>query len=176
MPRVATDLYAAMTEIENILKLIHANFRAEPVPNSFFWKEAKIRQYDDIAEELWSRIANRRWTEITMSDWEMTGYRVAVNREYMEPATFSYYMPSLLVGALQDIDFIEMALEGMVPFNKDRSPRGKWWGAFATSFSYDQRRTLCSFLAHVRHFYGRSLGMSKRALLYDAEIIWPSNE
>lgn len=112
-----------MTESAEFLDLIRAAFPAEPVPAQFFWREGKDSLDLDIPQELRNRISGRPWIEVTLMDWRMTGTSPVVARRYLEPATFMYYVPSIIVGASQDIGFVDFALEGIIPHNKYHVPR-----------------------------------------------------
>jgi hypothetical protein len=90
----------------------------------------------------------------------------------LEPATFLYYLPSLLVGVLDDLDYLDWALEGILPFNKTHKPRGKWWATFSACVTDNQRATLQAFLMTVRS--SNPADLRDQALLGDAEVIWGS--
>jgi hypothetical protein len=163
-----------MTESAKFLDLIRTAFPAEPVPDQFFWTEGKDALDRDIPEELRNRISGRPWTEVTLMDWRMTGTSPVVARRYLEPATFMYYVPSIIVGAFQQIEFIEFALEGIIPENKYHVPRGKWWSEFSGMASPRQRAALSAFLAHVRLVSWDTIGPANQYLLEHAEGVWSS--
>jgi hypothetical protein len=139
-----------MTESAEFLDLVRTAFPAAPVPVQFFWTEGKDSLDGDMPHELRNRIAGRPWTEITLTDWRMTGTSPVVARRYLEPATFMYYVPSIIVEAYQHIEFIDYALEGIIPENKYHMSRGKWWFEFSGIASPRQRAALSVFLSHIR--------------------------
>jgi hypothetical protein len=161
-----------MTESAEFLDLIKAAFPAEPVPAQFFWKEGKDSLDLDIPQELRNRILGRPWTEVTLMDWRMTGTSPVVARRYLEPATFMYYVPSIIVGVSQDIGFVELALEGIIPDNKYHVPRGQWWSEFSGIASLDQRTALSAFLSHVRLMSWDKIGPASQYFLEHAESVW----
>jgi hypothetical protein len=67
-------------------------------------------------------------------DWRMVGVSPAVSRLHLEPATFLYDVPSVLLGVYPKFDFIEYALESVIPFNQNHVPRGRWWFGFVEAF------------------------------------------
>ena len=73
-----------------------------------------------------------------------------------------------------DIEWIEVALDGIVPYNKERRPRGKWWAAFLEGASIRQRTALSAFLEYIRIFHWDSIGIANQVLLSEAEVIWPT--
>ena len=161
-----------MIESAKFLDLIRSAFPVAPVPAQFFWTEGKDSLDSDIPQELRNRIAGRPWTDVTLMDWRMTGTSPVVARRYLEPATFMYYVPSIIVGASQQIEFIDYALEGVIPNNKFHVPRGIWWSEFSRIVSPHQRAALSAFLAHVRLVYWDEIGPANQHLLEHAESVW----
>jgi len=163
-----------MTESAKFLDLIRAAFPVEPLPPQFFWAEGKESLDFDIPQELRNRIAGRPWTEVTLMDWRMTGTSPVVARRYLEPATFMYYVPSIIVETSQEIEFIELALEGIIPHNKYHVLRGEWWSEFSAIASPHQRAALSAFLAHIRLMFWDRIGPANQHLLEHAETVWSS--
>ena len=161
-----------MTENEKLLVLVKTAFPTEPLPTRFFSTESEGRLDLDIPQELKNRIAGRPWTQVTLMDWRMTGTSPVVARRYIEPATFMYYVPSIVVGAVQQIEFIELALEGITPDNKNHVPRGKWWSEFSATASSARRVALSAFLSRVRLAYWDTIGPANQHLLERAENVW----
>jgi hypothetical protein len=148
-------------------QLVYASFPTEPVPHEFFWAKRESPIERDIPKELRERLAGRRWPEITLTDWRMIGTPPAIARDYLRPSTFCYYLPSLLLSVLGEPDFLEWALEALIPLNKAHEPRGKWWGGFVGAVSESQRATLRSFLTIVD-----PADPANQSLLSIAETIW----
>jgi hypothetical protein len=163
-----------MIEDGNFLDLVEAAFPAEPLPTVFFWPERRISFDDDIAQELRSRLSGRPWTGIALKDWSMVGVPISVSRSYLKPATFMYYAPSVIVGVSQEFEYLEVALEAIIPENKNHMPRGQWWFEFAGSTTPHQRAAIFSFLAHVRLTFWDAMGPANQYLLECAENIWSS--
>jgi hypothetical protein len=157
---------------ETVLKLLHASFPTEPVPSVFFWTEGEPIIQPDIPGELQSRMEHRRWTEVTLMDWRMSATPHVV-KSYLEPATYLYYLPSLLVGVLADPGFLDWGIEAILPDNQWHKPRGKWWATFRGCVSEQQRITLCEFLALIRA-QGRIIKSGLEPVLIAAERIWES--
>jgi hypothetical protein len=154
------------------LDFIRTAFPAVPVPVKFFWTEGKDSLDCDIPQELRNRISGRLWTDVTLMDWRMIGIEPAISRRYLEPATFMYYLPSIIVGASQEIEFIDTALEAMIPYNKHHVPRGAWWFEFVRSASLGQRAALSAFLAHIRLMSWDGNNSTNRYFLQHAESVW----
>ncbi|MBR1274451.1 hypothetical protein [Bradyrhizobium sp. AUGA SZCCT0283] len=161
-----------MTQSVEFLDLIRTAFPAEPVPAQFFWRQGKDSLDLDIPQELRSRLLGRPWTEVTLMDWRMTGTSPVLARRYLEPGTFMYYVPSIIVGVSQDIGFVELALEGIIPDNKYHVPRGQWWSEFSGIASLDQRAALSAFLSHIRRMSWDEIGPANQYLLEHAESVW----
>jgi len=93
-------------------------------------------------------------------------------REYLQPATFVYYVPSIILGACRAPDFICDALEVIIPHNQKHVPRGQWWFEFAGVVSPTQRKAFLAFLADVRRTAWDAIGLSSQEWLTIAEGIW----
>lgn len=161
-----------MSENEKHLEFIGNAFPVEPLPTRFFSSQGGKSLDFEIPQELSNRIAGRPWTEVTLMDWRMTGTSPVVARRYLEPAAFMYYVPSIIVGGLQQIEFIDFALEGISPDNKHHEPRGEWWFEFSEIASPRQRAALSAFLSHVRLRFWDKIGPANQYLLECAENIW----
>jgi hypothetical protein len=166
----------AMSESKKLLDLIETAFPVQPRPTAFFSAEGIDAINHDIPQELSKRIAGRPWTEVTLMDWRMIGVSPVISRRYLEPASFMYYVPSILLGVFWQIDFVEFALEGIIPHNKHHSPRGKWWSEFSSCASSRQRLALSAFLSHVRLMFWDRIGPANQSLLERAENIWLGND
>jgi hypothetical protein len=166
----------SMTKKENFLKLLLATFPPQPMPAQFFWKEDRHDNSYEFRRDLLEWLAERQWTEIKMRDWAMAGH-VNITRELLEPATFLYYLPSLLLGVTEDPGYLNWALEAIIPSGRDRRPKSKWWGELLEAISPDQSATIRAFLAHVRNNLLRSdegpfeISMDE-ALTAEAETFW----
>jgi hypothetical protein len=166
-------LYVTMTKSKEFLDLVAGSFPVAPVPARFFWPEQEMGSLDgDMPQELGNRISGRRWTEVTLVDWRMIGTPPCVSRLYLEPATFMYYLPSIIVGVSQEMEFWDFALEAIIPYNKNRVPRGRWWSQFSASASPQQRAALSVFLAHIRLMSWDRIGLDGQYFLEKAEKIW----
>ncbi|UGA46617.1 hypothetical protein HU230_0011485 [Bradyrhizobium quebecense] len=161
-----------MTDGVEFLRAIEMAFPVEPLPNRFFWASGEVSLGYDIPQELENRISGRRWTDVTLMDWRMTGASPAVSRSYLEPTTFMYYLPSIIVGGFREPEFIEFALGAMIPHNKSHVPRGPWWSEFSAGASSPQRAALSTFLASVRHSLWDEVGSANQHLLEYAEKVW----
>ncbi|WP_143201951.1 DUF6714 family protein [Bradyrhizobium sp. NAS96.2] len=137
-----------MTTKEQFFKLLLAAFPAQPEPARFFWREDRHDDDYEFRQDL-LRLAGRQWTEIKIGDWTMVG-RIGHTRELLEPATFLYYLPLLMLGAIDDPGYLDWALEAIVPLGRDRQPKSKWWMELLETISPDQIGILHDFLAFVR--------------------------
>jgi hypothetical protein len=138
-----------MTKKEDFLKLLLAAFPPQPLPAQFFWKKDRHDNSYEFRRDLIEWLAERHWTEIKMHNWAMAGH-TSITRELLEPATFLYYLPSLLLGVTEDPGYLDWALEAIIPSGRDRKPKSKWWGELLETISPDQRASIRAFLALVR--------------------------
>ncbi len=138
-----------MTSIEVFSGRMKRAFPVEPVPQRFFTATHQFVPNDEFDKGLMQRIFGRAWTEVTLLDWRMIASPWVV-RDRLEPKTYLYYLPSLLLGGLAETEFLNWALEAIVPNNKNWVPRGVWWHEFAAFVSADQKQILTDFLCLVR--------------------------
>jgi hypothetical protein len=138
-----------MIKKEDFLEQLLATFPPQPVLAPFFWKEDRHDDSYEFRRDLLEWLAGRQWTEIKMRDWTMVG-PMNVTRELLEPVTFLYYLPSLLVGVSEDAGYLDWALEAIIPSGRDRRPKSKWWGELLNTISPDQSATIRAFLWYVR--------------------------
>jgi hypothetical protein len=166
----------SMTKKEDFLKLLLATFPPQPMPAQFFWKEDRHDNSYEFRRDLLEWLAERQWPEIKMRDWAMAG-DTRITRELLEPATFLYYLPSLLLGVTEDPGYLNWALEAIIPSGRDRRPKSKWWGELLETISPDQSATIRAFLAYVRNNLLRSdegpfETSLDAALTAEAETFW----
>ena len=138
-----------MTKKEDFLKLLLATFPPQPMPAQFFWKQDRHHNSYEFRQDLLEWLAERQWTDIKMHNWAMAGSAI-ITRELLEPATFLYYLPSLLLGVIEDPGYLDWALEAIIPSGRDRRLKSKWWGELLETISPNQTATIRAFLALVR--------------------------
>ena len=154
--------------MEAIETLIRSAFPEHPIPQAFFASSEGLEH--DIPQELASRVVGRSWADVSMLDWRLTGAHPSACRRYVVPQAFAYYVPSFLVGAMSEPDFLDWALEAVIPDNQLHTPRGEWWFSFADAFSDQQRAALKAFLTIQRG--SASLDIVAEELVGIAEKIW----
>jgi hypothetical protein len=165
-----------MNTNEQFSNLLHATFPTRPMPARFFWKENVPDDGFEFCGDLLKWLAQREWTEIKMSDWTMIGH-FNISRQHLEPATFLYYLPSLLLGVIEEPGYLYWALEAIIPLGRDRRPKGRWWGELLETISPDQSATIRAFLAHVRNNLlrpdeGPFVISPEEVLTTEAETFW----
>ena len=158
--------------MEELSGLIHAAFPTGPMPRRY-WLDG-VELLSDIPQELAKRIAYRPWVEVTMLDWTMTGAHAATARNYFDADAFRYYLPSLLVGGLNDFGFIDWPLECLLPAGRKRRTTRKWWQAFFAGFSAEQECAVRGYLIGVRGMLDGSVHLSELHFIDEAQVIWGS--
>lgn len=138
-----------MATKEHFLKLLEAAFPPQPMPARFFWKEVPPGINDEFHRDLLEWLAGRQWTEIKMRNWTMMAH-VGIIRELLAPATFLYYLPSLLLAVSEDPSYLDDALAAIIPSGRDRRPKNQWWGELLETVSPEQAAAIRAFLAYVR--------------------------
>jgi hypothetical protein len=154
---------------EPIEAVLREAFPEWPLPKAFFAATKGLEH--DIAQELSARIRGRAWTALSLLDWRFVGAGPTVCREYIIPATFAYYVPSFLVGAISEPAFRDWAFEAVLPSNQQRKPKGEWWSEYIEAFSDQQRIAIKSFLVYHRRVKPL-IDPVEEELLSTAEVLW----
>ena len=155
-----------------LCELIQAAFPVEPMPRRY-WIDG-IEPLGDIPQELANRIAYRPWVDVTMLDWTMTGAHAATATSYFDADAFRYYLPSLLVGGLNDLGYIDWPLECVLPAGRKRRTNGQWWQRFWAGFSDQQKGAVGRYLIGVRSMLNEPIHLSELHLIDEAQVIWDS--
>jgi hypothetical protein len=100
----------------------------------------------DIYESILKRFDDKVWTEIRLDDWINTATVAALVHAF-SALSFHYYVPSLLIGAASNINYLDWGLHALLPQNKSHVPRGEWWLSYRRCFSEVQVRTARQFIA-----------------------------
>jgi hypothetical protein len=146
----------SMMTIDRISELLPASFPVEPLPK-FSWRAGREQPVGDIPDGLQKRLAHRPWVDVTLWDWTMIGAPALLARVYLDPDVFRYYLPSLLVGVLGDIGYVDWALECLLPAGRKRRTDQKEWTEFWDGLSEKQRAAIHSYLKVVRSMLGDPL-------------------
>jgi hypothetical protein len=109
-----------------------------------------------------------------MLDWTMTGAHASTARSYFDADAFRYYLPSLLVGGLNDLGYIDWPLECVLPAGRKRRTTGKWWQAFWAGFTDEQKDAVRRYLIGVRPMLDGSVHPSELHFIDEAQVIWGS--
>ncbi len=165
---------AALAARESLARMLPEKFPAEPMPDRLFWMGTYPPQ-GDSQQALQSTFANRRWTDIGIQNWMMLGLSPVVTRDYLEPKTFLYFLPSLLLGAFEDPGYLVYVIDTIIPSGRDRRPKGPWWKEFLDCISVEQRFVLKAILADFHFLFWDSMGAAAQATLEEAETFWSSH-
>jgi hypothetical protein len=156
---------------EKLSELVRAAFPVAPLPRRY-WLDG-TEPVGDIPQELAERIAYRPWIDVTMLDWTMTGAHASTSRRYFDADAFRYYLPSLMVGGLNDLGYVDWPLECLLPAGRKRRTTGQWWQAFWAGFSIEQKDAVRLYLIGVRQMLG-SNRLCALNFIDEAQVIWGS--
>jgi hypothetical protein len=158
-----------LTTSDQLSELIRASFPVQPLPRHFFIDGGE-QPCGDIPDELLVRLLHRRWVDVTMYDWSMIGPG-CIAKQYLHPDAFHYYLPSLLVGVLEDTGYLDWAPECLLPAGRKRRTNRTEWAEFWDGLSGEQRDAICSYQNGVRSMLGRSTGPIGQYLFDELEAI-----
>jgi hypothetical protein len=128
-------------ELEN---MIRSAFPIYPIPDDFFRDNNLIST--DIPSELKNRLFSKKWSDVTLMDWRMTGAHIGSIITYMTPDAFRYYLPSLLIGSMHDPKYLDYSVQALLPFNNEHLPKGRWWNSFFNGFDKIKKAAIQQFL------------------------------
>ena len=170
--RTAQERWCMAMTTDELSQLVQAAFPVEPLP-SRYWING-VEPLEDIPQEFAKGIAYRPWVDVTMLDWTMTGVHASTFRRYLDVAAFRYYLPSLLVGGLNDFGYIDWTLECILPAGRNRRTTANWWQEFWAGFSDLQRDAIRRYLIGVRSMLNESIHSVELQLIDEAQVIWGS--
>jgi len=128
---------------EEFEKLLHETFPADPVPSDLFSKPSYA---DDFTDDIRKCCFGRRWVDVSIHDWSMTGMHLSTIISCMSPEAFIYYLPSILLGSIKDASYLDWGIEAVLPANQKHIPRGSWWYEFFGGTTSAQKKAICAFL------------------------------
>lgn len=156
---VPTEGGADVSDLDGVVELIVSRFSLSPRPDRCL---RESEQDGDIGQELAFRFEGKPWSSVTLEDWIMTATVPAI-REFLFPEAFFYYAPSLLIGAVRDMNYIDWGLDALSPPGRKALPRGEWWPAYYRCFNADQKAAVRSYLSFVQASCGRDSEEHDRA-------------
>lgn len=124
---------------------IRAAFAIIPIPSGHR-RDDGIANYE-VDDDV-QKFNGRMWTEISLDHWIRSISPSAIRRA-TNSGFFKYYLPSLLVGVLQDSDYSYLALDALLPDNPKYEPRADW-KEYRMSFAAEQAEAVVSFLELIK--------------------------
>ncbi len=110
----------AMDEM-SLIKKIEAAFAHRQMPAEVVNMEGRYQIDSDVDDALWFQ--GRDWRGLTRDDWEKRHWGVI----FLSPHAFAYYLPSLLILAIQDSQhYPDLAIQSFMMI-LDRSPGKANW-------------------------------------------------
>jgi hypothetical protein len=99
-------------------------------------------------------------------------------RDYLDPDAFRYDLPSLLVGVLRGLGYVDWALECLLPAGRKRRTDRREWTEFWDGLSEKQRDAIRSYLKGVRSMLGNPADPADQhlQLLDQAAVIGDSSD
>lgn len=124
----------------------------------------------DIVQTVIARFLGRAWREVKMDDWLNTA-DVETVASVMKPQAFHYYLPSILIGSLQNTEYIDWGVRALLPHNQRRETGRKWWEEFRGLVDSTQREAIVEFLNTVSEYVGPQ-DMRLRSEVEGALAVW----
>lgn len=149
--------------------LIIKEFPDSPIPDEL------VRQGvdgGDIEEGILNHLSSKKWTAINITDWSQME-DVEVVAYYLTPKAFHYYVPSVLIGSLEDRNYLDWGVRAVLPHNQQRKPKGEWWNEFYHLFNGEQRGVVREFLSEVGQVSSKD-SQSKYLAELGLNTVWSS--
>lgn len=146
---------------------LYQSFPTTPLPS-----EVPVTSDSGLTEipgEISRRFSNKQWPDVHIDAWINTA-SVQVIIRCVTPVAFHYYLPALLIGVLYEPDYLDWGLIALLPWNKDRVPKGQWWFEYSNQFSDEQRAVIKLFISYARHV--STPGSEEEWLVFCLERIW----
>lgn len=106
---------------QNLIDKIEKAFAHRPMPAEVVNMEGRSQIDSDVDDALWFQ--GRDWRGLTRDDWEKRHWGVI----FLSPGAFAYYLPSLLVLAIQDPQhYPDLTIQSFM-MELDRSPGKANW-------------------------------------------------
>jgi|GEM_PF-5640597 len=120
-------------------------FPAALVPSHIFGDNQGSTEFH---EEITNRFLGKVWRDVSLNDWLCTANVITI-RYYMTPKAFHYYLPSLLFYVVDEKDnYLDWALDALLPVNAKRIAKGDWWFSYVEEFSREQSLFISSYLRY----------------------------
>jgi len=131
-----------------LLNKMELIFPISPLP-----KRLLLDEYDnsEFSEGICNAFLSKQWVSVTVDDWVNIAC-IEVVSSYMSPRAFHYYLPSLLLGVLEEGSYIDWGLKAVLPQNQSREPRSDWWKDYVACFNLKQRRFIQEYILSVLEF------------------------
>lgn len=159
-----------MENQDDVAALFEISFPTSPMPAKYVLDN--VDQNHEIIQALGKYVLGKSWKDVTLLEWRLSEPSLGVVRDYVTIEAYIYYMPSVLLGALEDLRFMEMALEAILPYNREHVARGKWWSMFISYLSQSRKQCIFKFIEYVERNFWNDVGPSNQVSLFDARAIW----
>lgn len=158
----------------NVVDLISKAFPVEPIPKEIFIGPPSMQgDRGDIGDSLAEELQGKSWNIVSLNNWLCTAYP-SVIMGMITPAAFHYYLPSLLIGTIEDFGYFDRGASALLPNNKLHVRKSAWWFEYESLFNPAQVKAVIAFLEYIETS-ANELDESKY-LAKDAILLWKSNQ
>jgi hypothetical protein len=154
-----------------VVELISKAFPVEPIPKEFFSDSPSMRG-GDIDDSLAEELQGKNWKLVLLNNWLYIAYPSTI-MGMITPTAFHYYLPSLLIGTIEDSGYFDWGASALLPFNKLHVRKGAWWFEYESLFNQAQIYAVIAFLEYIETS-ANELDESKY-LAKDAILLWKTN-
>jgi len=126
---------------DEVIHSLEAAFPRLPVPHAYQHEDGR-RNYE-VDDDV-KKFIGRSWADMDLDDWIRSMGPAAI-RDCTSATFFRYYLPSLLVGVLGNMEWAHLALSALLPDNQKLEPRAEWL-RFRQGFTPSQVAAIAAFL------------------------------
>lgn len=135
--------HAVVVSIASFTNSAKAAFSHAPIPKDVMIAGDHI---GDIWEEIENRFVGLPWFNVSIDAWINTASVHTLMKHFFTPIAFHYYVPSLLIASLENPNYLDWGLDGVLPNNKNHVPRSEWWKEYRSCFTGEQENVIREFL------------------------------
>jgi hypothetical protein len=128
-----------------IKEMINLAFQHSKLPSELILKKIGNTEFE---EEINKRLVGKNWHDVNLEDW-ISIASLPTLMECMTPQGVHYFLPSLLLGVIDEPNYYSWGVDALRPHNKYQTEKSEWWTTYKQLFSEEQIIAVRNFLLYV---------------------------